>query len=45
MYKKVKNRSYIFINGQWINERSNIILDPHDPDYTIVWGLTKTDLK
>tara|TARA_R110002051_G_scaffold294404_1_gene359679 strand:- start:4385 stop:4531 length:147 start_codon:yes stop_codon:yes gene_type:complete len=41
--KIVKNISYIFIDGIWINERSNIILDPHDPDYSIVWGIIKND--
>tara|TARA_R110000744_G_scaffold208663_1_gene327452 strand:- start:43 stop:183 length:141 start_codon:yes stop_codon:yes gene_type:complete len=37
--KYVNNKTYIFINGKWINERSNLELDPHDPDYRAVWNI------
>ena len=39
--KCISTRTYIFVDGKWINERSNIELDPHDPDYRVVWDIKK----
>lgn len=35
----VNGKTYKFENGKWINERSRIELDPHDPDYRTVWNI------
>tara|TARA_B110000858_G_scaffold74166_1_gene86205 strand:- start:1377 stop:1526 length:150 start_codon:yes stop_codon:yes gene_type:complete len=35
----VNGKTYKFKNDKWINERSNIELDPHDPDYRIIWNI------
>ena len=37
--KKINGKTYKFQNGKWINERSKVELDPHDPDYRIVWNI------
>ena len=37
--KKINGTTYKFEDGKWINQRSNIELDPHDPDYRVVWNL------
>jgi|TARA_R110000823_G_scaffold312707_1_gene439596 hypothetical protein len=31
--KYINNRMYKYINGKWVDERSQIEIDPHDPDY------------
>jgi len=37
----INRKTYTFIKGKWINERSNSELDPHDPDYREVWDIPK----
>ena len=37
--KIINGKTYKFQNGKWINERSRVELDPHDPDYRIVWNI------
>jgi len=37
--KKINGKTYKFENGRWINERCDTELDPHDPDYRIVWNI------
>jgi|TARA_R110000803_G_scaffold140884_1_gene207426 hypothetical protein len=31
--KYINNRMYVNIDGKWVNQRSQIEIDPHDPDY------------
>ena len=37
--KVINNRTYVFSNNQWVNEKSNVELDPHYPDYRIAWDI------
>ena len=37
--KIVNNTTYVFMDGQWFNEKSNVELDPHDPDYRVAWDI------
>ena len=37
--KIINGKTYKFQDGKWINERSRVELDPHDPDYRIVWNI------
>lgn len=37
--KNINRRTYVFIDGKWVNERSDQELDPHDPDYRTAWDI------
>jgi len=35
--KIINNRTYVYISGKWVHDRSSLELDPHDPDYRDAW--------
>ena len=37
--KHINNKIYVYVNSKWVNQRSQIEIDPHDPDYQEIYNI------